>query len=300
VLLAVAGCSSGSDGGKDDADGARSDAPSAQPSPTVAPAKYSTLPDACKTIGGKTIGELVPSAKTKGGTSGTSSDIATHGSCSWNGLKDNGVKGSQYRWIDVSLMRYDSQASIGSGAAQAGKHFSEEVANAQATQDARSVITTPASGVGEQATIVTYTLRKTDADFSYATVVARADNVVVTLTYNGAGYSGAKSPSTSDMSKDAVTAAKEAVASIENGGNTAGGSDSSSGSGSSGSGSSGSGSGSSKGSGKGSDSGSGVGHAPSRPGSSSTPGAPSPSKSGDTAPSGDSSKSPSSKESMAG
>lgn len=237
-MLVVAGCSSGSDD-KSDADGS-SKTSSSQPAPSVAPAKFSTLPDACKTVGAKTIGSLVPKAKSKSGTQGKSTDVATRGACSWNGLDDNGVKGSQYRWLDVSLMRYDSDATVGSGASRAGKFYAEEIADAQGTTGAKAVKTAAAAGIGDQASTVTYTLKKTDEDFSYATVVARTENVVVTLTYNGAGYAGAKSPSVADVSKDAAKAAKEAVASI-----------------------SGTGSAADSGTDSGSDSGSGTGHSPS-------------------------------------
>jgi hypothetical protein len=209
-MLVAVGCSSGSDS-KSDADSA---APSAKASPTVAPAKYTALPDACTTIGSKTIGDLVPKSKSKSGTPGKSTDIASRGSCSWNGLDDNGVKGSQYRWLDVSLMRYDSDPSLGSGASRAGKHFTEEVADARGTEGAQGVRTAPSSGLGDQASVITYTLKKTGADFAYATVVTRTENAVLTLNYNGAGYAGAKSPSVADMTKDALSASKEAVAAI--------------------------------------------------------------------------------------
>jgi hypothetical protein len=68
--------------------------------------------------------------------------------------------------------------------------------------------------VGDEATTVNYTLRKTDEDFTYATIVARTENGVVTLTYNGTGYAGAKNPSAADLTKAALKAAKEAVASV--------------------------------------------------------------------------------------
>lgn len=44
--------------------------------------------------------------------------------------------------------------------------------------------------------------------------MARTGNAVVTLTYNGAGYAGAKTPSGADILKDAEKAAKEAVAAV--------------------------------------------------------------------------------------
>lgn len=214
-MLVVAGCSSDSDS-KGEAD-ASSTGPSSKASPTVPPAKYSELPKACETIGGKTIESLVPKAKTKGGTEGKSSDLASRSSCSWNGLDDNGVKGSQYRWLDVSMRRYDSDVARGSGAQLAGKYFTTEVSDAQGTEGAKDVKTAPASGIGDQATTVTYSLKKTGEEFAYAMVVARTENVTITLTYNGTGYAGAKSPSSADLAKDAVKAAKEAVAGITEG-----------------------------------------------------------------------------------
>jgi hypothetical protein len=209
-MLAVAGCSSHSDSKSD----AAPSVPSARPSALLAPVKFTELPGACGTIGARTIGALVPAAKSKGGTEGKSSDIADRGSCSWNGLDDNGIKGSQYRWLDVSLMRYDSDATLGSGAKRAGEYYTKEVNTAQGTDGAKNIKASPSSGIGDQSTTVTYTLEKTGVDFAYATVVARTQNVVLTLNYNGAGYAGAKSPDSAELLKNAVTAAQEAVASI--------------------------------------------------------------------------------------
>ncbi|MFJ2115955.1 DUF3558 domain-containing protein [Streptomyces sp. NPDC087850] len=213
VMLVVAGCSSDS-GDKSEADGA-STSPSAAPSPTVAPAKFAGLPEACKTISRKTVESLVP--KAKGGTAGKSSDLTTRGSCSWNGLDDNGVKGSQYRWLDISLMRYDSDVTLGSGAERADEYYTKEVSGAQGTEGAKDLKTAPGTGIGDKSTTVTYTLTKSKSDFAYATVVARTENVVVTLNYNGAGLAGAKSPTVAEMTKDAVKTAEEAVASIAGG-----------------------------------------------------------------------------------
>lgn len=210
VMLVVAGCSSDSDDTK-----GSSDSPSAKKSQSsVEPAKFAALPDACASIGTKTIGSLVPKTKNKGGTPGRSSDTATRGSCSWNGLDDKGVKGSQYRWLDVGFTRFESDQSLGSGAKRATDDYTKQIAKAQATEGAKTVAAVPATGIGEQATVVTYDLTKTSEDFKYATIVARTGNVVVTLTYNGAGYAGAKAPAAADILKGARTAATEAVAAV--------------------------------------------------------------------------------------
>ncbi|MFC9756820.1 DUF3558 family protein [Streptomyces sp. NPDC056921] len=217
VMLVVAGCSSDSDGGKKDSGSSASSAsPSAskKAEPTVEPAKFAQLPDPCKSITKKTITSLVPSAKSKNGTATKSSDLTARAGCSWNGLDDNGVKGSQYRWLDVGFTRFDSDQALGSGAKRAQQDFAKQVDKAKTADGVKKVAEAPADGIGDQATTVTYDLSKTSEDFKYATVVARTENVVITLTYNGAGYAGAKAPSADDIRKGAEKAAKEAVAAV--------------------------------------------------------------------------------------
>ncbi|MET9377995.1 DUF3558 family protein [Streptomyces sp. NPDC002992] len=218
VMLVVAGCSSDSDGGSGSPDkgrGSASATPSAQQSTkTVEPAKYAKLPDVCKAISAKTTASLVPKAKVKNGTAAPSSDTTSRGGCSWNGLDDKGVKGSQYRWLDVSFYRYESDATLGSGQERAQENFAKELAKLQATEGAKKLRTTEAPGVGEQSKAVAYELRKTGEDFKYASVVARTGNVLVLLTYNGAGYWGAAAPADKVMMDGAVKAAKEAVSAV--------------------------------------------------------------------------------------
>jgi hypothetical protein len=212
-MLVVAGCSSSdSDSGSKKSSATPSASVSA--SPTVAAAAFAKLPDACKSVSAKTVADLVPNVKTKSGTADKSSDISVRSGCSWNGLKSNGTKGSDYRWLGVSYQRYASDATLGSGAKRATDQYTKEVAKAQATEGAKSVKTAATTGTGDQATTVTYTLRKTNEDFTYATVVTRTQNVVITVDYNGAGYEGAKAPSVADVTKGAQTAAKETVASV--------------------------------------------------------------------------------------
>ncbi|MFD5691802.1 DUF3558 domain-containing protein [Streptomyces rubiginosohelvolus] len=225
VMLVAVGCSSdsGSDGKKNAGSSSSGTASSKPSEPTVEPAKFADLPDPCTSIGKKTIEDLVPEAKKKGGTAGGSSDLSIRSSCSWNGLDDQGVKGSQYRWMDVGFTRFDSDQSLGSGAKRATEDYTKQVAKTKASEGAEKVAAEPAAGIGDEATLVTYGLSKTDEDFVYATVVARTGNVVVTLTYNGAGYAGAKTPSSGDIVKGAQKAAKEAIAAV---GKTAGSEDS--------------------------------------------------------------------------
>lgn len=176
--------------------------------------KFAELPQACKSISAKTTASLVPKAKTKNGTPAISSDISSRTGCSWNGLDDKGVKGSQYRWLDVSFYRYESDASLGSGQERAVENLAKELAKVQETDGAKKLRTATATGIGDEAKTVAYQLRKTDEDFVYASVVARTGNVLVLLSYNGAGYAGAATPSEKTVMDGAVKAAKEAVAAV--------------------------------------------------------------------------------------
>ncbi|MEU9602866.1 DUF3558 domain-containing protein [Streptomyces sp. NPDC048057] len=232
LALVLAGCSSDSGDGdkkaKDDkekgasssaspgGDSAGSGSGSGVEQPqNVEAARFAKLPDACGSVSKRTVGNLLPAAKPKGGTPGKSSDLLARANCSWNSLDDDGVKGSQYRWMDVSYLRFESEQALNlSGEQRAKESLGKELAKAQSTKGATDLRTSVASGVGDEAQAVVYKLRKTDADFSYATVVARTGNVVITLTYNGTGYAGAKNPTVEDITKGAVEAAKTAVASV--------------------------------------------------------------------------------------
>ncbi|MCT9089097.1 DUF3558 domain-containing protein [Streptomyces sp. ASQP_92] len=216
VMLVAAGCSSDSGGDK------KKDAPSASSSggkqasasPSLAPAKFKKLPEACQSISEKSIDKYVPKAKTKAGEVGKTSDPQSQASCTWNGLDDKGVDGSNYRWLDVDFKRYDSTPGLGSGDALAQKQFDRAVSGAQGTADAKNVKTSPVSGLGDQATAITFDLKKTDADFRYGVVVVRTANTVVAVDYNGTGYQGADAPSAGDVQDGATATAKEAVAAV--------------------------------------------------------------------------------------
>ncbi|MBX9365234.1 DUF3558 family protein [Streptomyces massasporeus] len=210
VMLVAAGCSSDSGSGDSTDKAAKAAASaSASPSPTVQAAAYGKLPEPCKAFSKKTLEDLVP--KSKSGKEGKSDDISTRGSCSWNSLDNNGVKGSQFRWLNVSMLRFESDVTRGPADKLAREYFEKQVQEAQAVEGAKSVKTEPVAGTGDQATAVHYDLKKKEGTFKQQTVVARVENVVVTLDYNGAGLAGDKTPSGSDMLKDAKKAAKEAV-----------------------------------------------------------------------------------------
>ncbi|MER7052130.1 DUF3558 family protein [Streptomyces sp. NPDC000351] len=257
VMLVAAGCSSdsGSDDAKDKAAAEKSAASkSASPSPTVRAAAYGKLPEPCSVLAKKTLDDLVPKADS--GKEGASNDTAMRASCSWDSLDDNGVKGSQFRWLSVSMLRFESDVTRGEGEKLAQKYYQKQTEDVRTVDGAESLKSEPVAGTGDEATAVRYDLKKKEGTFKQQTVVARVENVVVTVDFNGAGLAGDKSPDADDLAKDAQKAAKEAVASVTkaNGGGTGGGTTSGS-SATSGS-ESGSGSGSKLDSGAGSESGS--------------------------------------------
>ncbi|MGV2915286.1 DUF3558 domain-containing protein [Streptomyces alfalfae] len=219
VILVASGCSSDSDSGSDEAkkdSGAKASASAkgGDKAPTVEKAAYGKLPEPCEVLSEKSLADLVPKAKDKTGKAGTSNDMAVRGSCSWDSLENNGVDGSQFRWLRVSLLRFDSDASLGSGAKRAQENFAKQVADARATKDAKSVKEEPLQGIGDQATLVRYDLKKDKDTFKQQTVVTRVENAVVTVDYNGAGLAGEKAPDVGALSKAAEKAAKEAAASV--------------------------------------------------------------------------------------
>ncbi|MFD8153848.1 DUF3558 family protein [Streptomyces sp. NPDC059720] len=224
VMLVAAGCSSDSGSGDstDKTAGAGASASaSASPSPTVQAAAYGRLPEACKVLPEKTLEDLVPKAKS--GKEGNSDDISTRASCSWDSLDNNGVKGSQFRWLNVSMLRFESDAARGSADKLAQEYYAKQVQDAQAVEGAKAAKSEPVTGTGDQATAVHYDLKKKEGTFKQQTVVARVENVVVTVDYNGAGLAGDKTPSGNDLLKDAKKAAAEAVAAVSKANGSGGG-----------------------------------------------------------------------------
>lgn len=203
-VLLIAGCSSGSDSGKKSPDGTGSAKSSA--SATPAAAKFAKLPDPCKAVTQATVTRLVPKVKIAAGTPAKSSDASARGGCSWNGLD-----GYQFRWLDVALQRFDSASGIGSGEDQAKKRFTEQVAAAAQIKGSTS---TKADGVGDEATVISAPVEKDKLKWQDETVVARTGNVIVILSHNGAGFEDDKIPAADPLLKNAVAAAKEAVASV--------------------------------------------------------------------------------------
>ncbi|MGX1542832.1 DUF3558 domain-containing protein [Streptomyces adustus] len=223
VILVAAGCSSdsGSDSGSASGSGSGDSTqqgsgganPSASASPTIQAAAFQKLPKACGVLSTKTLTELVPKG-VKSAKEGTSDDATSRASCSWSSLENKGVKGSQFRWLNVSLLRFDSDAARGSGEKQAQTFYAKQVQDARAVPEAKNAASQPLAGTGDEATTVRYDLKKKEGAFKQQTVVARVANVVVTLDYNGAGLAGEKTPNADDLVKAAQQAAKEATAAV--------------------------------------------------------------------------------------
>lgn len=214
VMLVAAGCSSDDSSGADDAQKDKPASSSAASAPAVEKAAYGTLPEACATLSKKTLRDLVPEADSLKGKTGKSDDTASRATCSWNSLDTKGVDGSQFRWLHVSLMRFDSDEALGSGQERAEKYYAKQIADAKATEGAKEVATEPVSGTGDAATVVSYELKKKEGTFKQQSLVTRVENVVVTVDYNGAGLAGQSSPKTTGLVEDATKAGKEAVAAV--------------------------------------------------------------------------------------
>ncbi|MFE1798378.1 MULTISPECIES: DUF3558 family protein [unclassified Streptomyces] len=225
LMLVASGCSSDSGDGSGD-DAKKESGSSASSSPTeaaavVKEATYAKLPEPCKVFSSKTLKELVPEG-TKSGKEGKSEDIGTRGNCSWDSLDNKGVDGSQFRWLNVSLLRFESDQSRGTGEKLASEYYTKHAEDARAVEDAKNTKSQPVSGTGNEATLVTYDLKKKEGTFRQQTLVTRVENVVVTVDYNGAGLAGNDSPKAADLTKSAEKAAKEAVQAVvtANGGNS--------------------------------------------------------------------------------
>jgi hypothetical protein len=189
----------------------------------VKPAAYATLPAPCSVFSKKTLGELVPKGL-KSAKSGKSDDAKDRSSCSWNSLDNKGVKGSQFRWLNVSLLRFDSDATRGEGNQLAQAYYDKQAKEAQTVTGATGARSEPVSGIGDASTAVRYDLKKKEGAFKQQTVVARVENVVVTIDYNGAGLAGDKTPSADTLTKAAEKAVKEAVAAVSSANGSGGGS----------------------------------------------------------------------------
>ncbi|MEU5362043.1 hypothetical protein ABZ354_00790 [Streptomyces sp. NPDC005925] len=165
-------------------------APSADPESTT----YSASPAPCSAIAAKTVKSLVPGAKV-GGKEIKSTDAELRRTCSWNALK-----GYDYRWLDVSFEVTSSEEKAKSGY---DEHTSEKSGGGKVP------------GLGDEAYSVVNLVTEDGQQTREGTVVARASNALVVVTYNGSDFESKKAPGTDEINKGAIKAAKDAVAALK-------------------------------------------------------------------------------------
>lgn len=203
VLLLVAGCSSdsGSEEGRS--------TPSAAPSKSAAPVKHTKLPEACGTLSKKTVKDVVPGTQDTTGKELTSSDTERYGSCLWSG--GAGKNDAEYRSLTVSLKRYESDGSLGTGEKQAERFYTQEGRAAVDDETNKGVEQAPVTGAGQTAVAVSYRTEKKKQEYQVTRVVVRDANVVITVDYEGTGFEGTKTPGAEEVRRNAEKAARESV-----------------------------------------------------------------------------------------
>ncbi|MFD3503650.1 hypothetical protein ACFWWT_14145 [Streptomyces sp. NPDC058676] len=166
------------------------------PSTAAASKTYAAAPAPCDSLAGKTITSLVPGAKAAGKEI-PSTDTKLRRTCSWNALK-----GYDYRWLDVSFEIMDTDEA-------AQKSYKDTVAEKSGGGDV--------PGLGDSAYSVVNLTTEDKQQTREGVVVVRASNALVTITYNGSDFETKKAPSTDEINKGAIKAAKEAVAALGDG-----------------------------------------------------------------------------------
>ncbi|MFR9794365.1 hypothetical protein ACL02U_00400 [Streptomyces sp. MS06] len=163
------------------------------PSATAQPKAYTTAPAPCTSLAAKTITSLVPGAKTAGKEI-PSTDPKIRRTCSWNALK-----GYDYRWLDISFEITDSNEKA------------QKAYQARVTQKSGGGAV---PGLGDQGYSVVNLTTEDKQQTREGTVITRAANALVVVTYNGSDFETKKAPDTDEINKGAIKAAKEAVAAL--------------------------------------------------------------------------------------
>jgi hypothetical protein len=166
------------------------------PSSTAVSKTYAAAPAPCTSIAAKTVTALVPGAKTAGKEI-PSTDTDLRRTCSWNALK-----GYDYRWLDVSFEITESD-----DAAQTSyKERTGEKSGGGAVP-----------GLGDEGYSVVNLTTEDKQQTREGVVIARVSNALVVVNYNGSDFETKKAPSTDEINKGAIKAAKEVVAALSNG-----------------------------------------------------------------------------------
>ncbi|GHE71353.1 hypothetical protein GCM10014715_26690 [Streptomyces spiralis] len=166
------------------------------PSSTAVSKAYAAAPAPCTAIATKTIGSLVPGAKTAGKEI-PSTDTKVRRTCSWNALK-----GYDYRWLDVSFEITQSDAA-------ARKSYEQRTAEKSGGGQVPDL--------GDAAYSVVNLTTEDKQQTREGVVMVRASNALVTVTYNGSDFETKKAPGTDEINKGAIKAAREAVAALKGG-----------------------------------------------------------------------------------
>lgn len=209
-VLVLAGCTSDDSGeGGDDSESS----PSPSESASMAPVKFKQLPDPCKTMSKGTVEDVVPNAQSEKGKNLASTDTKSYGSCLWSG--GSGKNNSEYRSLTISLKRYDSGPSLGSGDTQAQRFLKQESESVTGDKENKKAQQGKVTGIGQEAVSVGYETKKKDQDYRINRTVVRTYNVVVTVDYEGTGFEDAKLPSADELKKNAEKVARETVAAVK-------------------------------------------------------------------------------------
>ncbi|MET9774370.1 hypothetical protein ABZ023_08850 [Streptomyces sp. NPDC006367] len=178
-------------------DGGRPSASASAPATRAPSRTYAAAPAPCEALAEKTVTSLVPGVKAEEGKEIPSTDKKVRRTCSWNALK-----GYDYRWLDVSYEVMESDEA-------ARKSYTERVADRSGGGDV--------PGLGDTAYSVVNLTTEDKQQTREGTVLVRAANAVVMVTYNGSDFESKKAPGTEEINKGAIRAAKEAVAALEEG-----------------------------------------------------------------------------------
>ncbi|MFD5794428.1 hypothetical protein ACFWIO_12975 [Streptomyces diastatochromogenes] len=167
------------------------------PSSTAVSKSYDTAPAPCTSVPVATVKSLVPGAKTAGREI-PSTDAKLRRTCSWNALQ-----GYDYRWLDVSFEVAESDQ-------EAKKEYEQRVAEKSGGG--------AVPGLGNTAYSVVNLTTEDKQETREGVVMARVSNALVIVTYNGSDFETKKAPSTDEINKGAIKAAKSAVAALQGGG----------------------------------------------------------------------------------
>ncbi|MDN3258458.1 hypothetical protein QWJ26_01245 [Streptomyces sp. CSDS2] len=165
----------------------------AAPSATAAAPAYTTAPSPCSAVPAATLKSLVPGAG-PAGKEIPSTDTKLRRTCSWNALH-----GYDYRWLDVSF-------EIGASDREAEQEYEQRVAEKSGGG--------AVPGLGDTAYSVVGLTTEDKQQTREGVVLARVANALVVVTYSGSDFETREAPTTDEINKGAIKAAKSAVAAL--------------------------------------------------------------------------------------